>query len=101
MYARAMQTLYALALEQITKVTGDHISFFFRKEKAPRCLRTDIQYTGKKVLTKSDIRMRYPLLYLLIVKCKSRRTHKYCKTNVCETKLFNKRIIPNLTDTIN
>lgn len=33
MYDRAMQTLYALALEPVAETTGDHISFGFRKEE--------------------------------------------------------------------
>jgi len=36
MYDRAMQTLYALALEPIAEVTGDHISFGFRKGRSAK-----------------------------------------------------------------
>ncbi|MGB7605440.1 MAG: group II intron reverse transcriptase/maturase [Lutisporaceae bacterium] len=36
MYDRAMQTLYALALEPIAEVTGDHISFGFRKGRSSK-----------------------------------------------------------------
>nr|WP_241420942.1 reverse transcriptase N-terminal domain-containing protein [Candidatus Contubernalis alkalaceticus] len=34
MHDRAMQTLYALALEPVAEVTGDHISFGFRKGRS-------------------------------------------------------------------
>ena len=36
MYDRAMQTLYALALEPIAECTGDHISFGFRKGRSAK-----------------------------------------------------------------
>ena len=36
MYDRAMQTLYALALEPIAETTGDHISFGFRKGRSAK-----------------------------------------------------------------
>ena len=36
MYDRAMQTLYALALEPIAEITGDHISFGFRKGRSAK-----------------------------------------------------------------
>jgi len=36
MYDRAMQTLYALALEPIAEVTGDYISFGFRKGRSAK-----------------------------------------------------------------
>lgn len=36
MYDRAMQTLYALALEPIAETTGDHISFAFRKGRSAK-----------------------------------------------------------------
>lgn len=36
MYDRAMQTLYALALEPIAEVTGDHVSFGFRKGRSAK-----------------------------------------------------------------
>ncbi len=36
MYDRAMQTLYALALEPIAEVTGDNISFGFRKGRSAK-----------------------------------------------------------------
>lgn len=36
MYDRAMQTLYALALEPVAEVTGDHISFGFRKGRSAK-----------------------------------------------------------------
>jgi RNA-directed DNA polymerase len=36
MYDRAMQTLYGLALEPIAEVTGDHISFGFRKGRSAK-----------------------------------------------------------------
>jgi RNA-directed DNA polymerase len=36
MYGRAMQTLYALALEPIAEITGDHISFGFRKGRSAK-----------------------------------------------------------------
>ncbi|AGK96716.1 group II intron reverse transcriptase/maturase [Clostridium pasteurianum] len=36
MYDRAMQTLYALALEPVAEVTGDHISFDFRKGRSAK-----------------------------------------------------------------
>lgn len=34
MYDRAMQTLYALALEPIAETTGDNISFGFRRGRS-------------------------------------------------------------------
>jgi len=36
MYDRAMQTLYALALEPVAETTGDHISFGFRKGRSAK-----------------------------------------------------------------
>lgn len=36
MYDRAMQTLYALALEPVAEVTGDNISFGFRKGRSAK-----------------------------------------------------------------
>lgn len=36
MYDRAMQTLYALALEPVAEVTGDHVSFGFRKGRSAK-----------------------------------------------------------------
>ena len=36
MYDRAMQTLYALALEPIAEATGDHISFGFRRGRSAK-----------------------------------------------------------------
>ena len=36
MYDRAMQTLYALALEPIAEITGDYISFGFRKGRSAK-----------------------------------------------------------------
>lgn len=36
MYDRAMQTLYALSLEPIAEVTGDHVSFGFRKGRSAK-----------------------------------------------------------------
>jgi len=36
MYDRAMQTLYALALEPVTETTGDRISFGFRKGRSAK-----------------------------------------------------------------
>ena len=36
MYDRAMQTLYALALEPVAEATGDHISFGFRKGRSAK-----------------------------------------------------------------
>ncbi|WP_252187561.1 reverse transcriptase domain-containing protein [Anaeromonas gelatinilytica] len=36
MYDRAMQTLYALALEPVAEVIGDHVSFGFRKGRSAK-----------------------------------------------------------------
>lgn len=36
MYDRAMQTLYSLALEPVAEITGDHVSFGFRKGRSAK-----------------------------------------------------------------
>ncbi|WP_198142459.1 reverse transcriptase N-terminal domain-containing protein [Syntrophaceticus schinkii] len=55
MYDRAMQTLYALALEPVAETTGDHISFGFRKGRSAK--------DDKKVFSYMGIRKRHQRLF--------------------------------------